>query len=181
MDKQVIHIFGASGAGTSTLGRYMAARLGFFFMDTDDYFWEPTDPPYTKKRAKPDRLDMMRRDIAAHDHVVIAGSLADWGDDLIPLFTLAVRVETETRVRIERLKQRELAHFGDRIKAGGDMYEKHREFMAWAAAYDDGGLDMRSRLKHDAWQKMLLCPLIQVDGALPPGKNFELIQKVWAT
>ncbi len=179
MNKQVIHIFGASGAGTSTMGRYIAAQMSFFFMDTDDYFWAPTDPPYTTKRSISDRLDMMRRNISEHDHVVIAGSLADWGDVLIPLFTLAVRVETETPVRIERLKQREQAHFGPRISPGGDMYQKHREFMAWATTYDDGGLDMRSRQKHDAWQKLLLWPLIRVDGALPPGKNFELIQKVW--
>ena len=49
MAKEVIHIYGASGSGTSTLGRYLGDKLGYFFMDTDDYFWLPTDPPYTKK------------------------------------------------------------------------------------------------------------------------------------
>lgn len=39
--KNVIHIFGASGAGTSTLGRKICAELGYRFMDTDDYFWLP--------------------------------------------------------------------------------------------------------------------------------------------
>ena len=34
--KQVIHIFGASGSGTSTLGRYISKKLGCFFMDTED-------------------------------------------------------------------------------------------------------------------------------------------------
>ena len=33
--KQVIHIFGASGSGTSTLGRKICEELGYFFMDTD--------------------------------------------------------------------------------------------------------------------------------------------------
>ncbi len=32
----VIHIFGASGSGTSTLGRFICEKTGFFFMDTDD-------------------------------------------------------------------------------------------------------------------------------------------------
>lgn len=36
--KNVIHIYGASGSGTSTLGRKISEELGYKFMDTDDYF-----------------------------------------------------------------------------------------------------------------------------------------------
>lgn len=49
MGKQVIHIYGASGSGTSTIGKYISNKLGFYFMDTDDYFWQATNPPYTIK------------------------------------------------------------------------------------------------------------------------------------
>lgn len=34
--KNVIHIYGASGSGTSTLGRKISDELGYKFMDTDD-------------------------------------------------------------------------------------------------------------------------------------------------
>ena len=105
--KNVIHIYGASGSGTSTLGRKISQELGYKFMDTDDYFWLPTNPQYTTKRSKAERLDLMRKDISENDNVVIAGSLVDWGDELIPLFTLAVRLVTDTEVRIERLEKRE--------------------------------------------------------------------------
>ena len=27
----------------------ISVKTRVFFMDTDDYFWEQTDPPYTKK------------------------------------------------------------------------------------------------------------------------------------
>lgn len=47
--KNVIHIYGASGSGTSTLGRKISEELGYKFMDTDDYFWLPTNPKYTTK------------------------------------------------------------------------------------------------------------------------------------
>ncbi|HBZ78338.1 MAG TPA: hypothetical protein DEO39_06515 [Clostridiales bacterium] len=107
--KQVIHIFGASGAGTSTLGKKICDELGYFFMDTDDYFWEPTDPKYTVKRSFEERLRLMKEDIEKHDQIVISGSLVDWGDELIPLFTLAIRLVTDTDVRIERLRKREKA------------------------------------------------------------------------
>ena len=59
---------------------------------------------------------MMKKDIAKWKKVVIAGSLVDWGDELAPLFTLAIRMETDTEVRIERLKKREKEHFGKRIE-----------------------------------------------------------------
>ncbi len=80
MAKEVIHIYGASGSGTSTLGRYLGDKLGYFFMDTDDYFWLPTDPPYTKKRDKALRLEMMKHDLAQTDKAVIRSSAKhdDW-------------------------------------------------------------------------------------------------------
>lgn len=175
--KQVIHIYGASGSGTSSLGKYISKKLGYFFMDTDDYFWELTNPPFTIKRDISTRIKLMKEDIERYDNVVISGSLVDWGDELIPLFTLAIRVETDTNIRLERLKIREQEKFGSRINIGGDMYDQHIKFINWAASYDDGGIDMRSKAKHDDWQKQLVCPLILVDGSIPLAKNFELIKK----
>ncbi len=180
MEKQVIHIYGASGSGTSTIGRFICEKTGYYFMDTDDYFWEPTNPPFTIKRKIPDRIALMRKDIAKYESVVISGSLVDWGDELIPLFTLAVRVETDTAVRIERLKKRERERFGNRIDMDGDMFENHREFIDWAASYDSGGLDMRSKAKHDEWQKLLQCPQILLDGNQPAEKNFEYLAAAFA-
>lgn len=174
--KQVIHIYGASGSGTSTLGRYISEKSGYFFMDTDDYFWEPTNPPYTVKRSPSIRLQFMKEDIERHDNVVISGSLVDWGDEFIPLFTLAIRVETDTDIRLQRLNRREREKFGSRIDFGGDMYENHLEFIKWAASYDHGGMDMRSKAKHDDWQKKLICPLLFVDGNMPVSENYEIIQ-----
>ena len=44
MAKNLIHIFGASGSGTTTLAEKISRELGYFHLDTDDYFWLPTDP-----------------------------------------------------------------------------------------------------------------------------------------
>ncbi len=163
--KNVIHIYGASGSGTSTLGRKISEELGYKFMDTDDYFWLPTNPQYTTKRRKEERIVLMKKDISEADNVVISGSLNDWGDELIPLFTLAIRLVTDTEIRIERLKNRQKQKFGDRIMPGGDMYENHMEFLEWARKYDTGSVNMRSKAQHDEWQKLLLCKQIVLNGA----------------
>ena len=106
-NKSVIHIYGASGSGTTTLAKYISDKLNYLFMDTDDYFWLPTNPPYSKRRDTDERIKMMKNDIAMSDRIVISGSLVDWGDELIPLFSLAIRLVTETDIRIERLRERE--------------------------------------------------------------------------
>lgn len=175
MRKTVIHLFGAAGSGTSTIGRALSESMDAFFMDTDDYFWEKTDPPFTVKRAIPERLESLQKDVDGHDRVVLAGSLSGWGDPLIPRFTLAVRVETAAALRLERLRRRERGRFGSRIEPGGDMFETHQKFLAWAAAYEEGGPEMRSRRMHDEWQKRLSCPLIAVDGGLPVELSVEKI------
>ena len=177
MPKHVIHIFGASGSGTSTLGKKICHELGYKFMDTDDYFWLPTNPKFTTKRNVEERLAMMRNDILNSDDVVISGSLVDWGDELIPLFTMAVRLQTATDIRISRLKKRERAEFGQRIDVGGDMFVQHQEFLAWAKSYDTGGLTMRSKAKHDEWQKLLQCKFIELNGADDLNMNYEIVRK----
>ena len=173
--KRVIHIFGASGSGTSTLGRALAEKTGFRFMDTDDYYWLPAEPMYTLKRPIPKRLALMARDLDECSDAVLSGSLAGWGDPLIPRFTLAVRLVTPTPVRMERLKQREYARYGRRILPGGDLFEQSQAFLAWAAQYDDGLPPLRSRALHDLWQQKLSCPLLTLDGTLSLDKLAEAV------
>ena len=173
--KRVIHIFGASGSGTSTLGRALAEKTGFRFMDTDDYYWLPAEPMFTLKRPIPERLALMARDLDECSDAVLSGSLAGWGDPLIPRFTLAVRLNTPTPVRMERLKQREYARYGRRILPGGDLFEQSQAFLAWAAQYDDGLPPLRSRALHDLWQQKLSCPLLTLDGTLSLDKLAEAV------
>ena len=167
MMKHVIHIFGASGSGTSTLGRAIADRTGYVFLDSDDYLWLPTDPNYTTKRLAEERLALLERDIDASHGAVVSGSLVGWGDPLMDRFTLAVRLVVPQDIRMARLERRELNRYGDRIRPGGDMYETSQAFLAWAAAYEDGPVTMRSRTMHDLWQQKLTCPLLILDGTRP--------------
>ncbi|HIP76906.1 MAG TPA: adenylate kinase, partial [Kiloniellaceae bacterium] len=54
-----LHITGASGSGTSTLGRALSEHLGIAQFDTDDFYWQPSDPPYTVKRSAEERLRLL--------------------------------------------------------------------------------------------------------------------------
>lgn len=165
MNKNVIYIFGASGSGTTTLGAKICDELGYKLLDADDYFWSPTNPPYIQKRPKEERLKLIKNDIERFQNVVISGSIVDWGDELIPFFTLAIRIEMNQALRIERLISREKERYGSRIEFGGDMYQQHVDFLEWARKYDDGDNSVRSKQLHDDWQKQLSCEILYLDGA----------------
>src|SRR5437660_5698098 len=85
-----IHILGASGSRTTTLGWAFAACLQCPHFDTDDYFWLPTDPPFTHQRERTERQQLLMDDLTAQDAWVVSGSLGGWGDMAIPPFALAV-------------------------------------------------------------------------------------------
>lgn len=176
--KNVIHIFGASGSGTTTLGKKISEELGYSFMDTDDYFWMPTEPNFTLKRPPKERIERMKKDIDKSEKVVISGSLTDWGDVLIPYFTLAIRIEMDQNIRIERLEKREKERYGSRIEPGGDMHQQHIDLVEWAKSYDSGGMDIRSKAKHDEWQKLLSCNILYLDGVDKLDDNFAKVLKV---
>jgi adenylate kinase family enzyme len=165
-----IHVTGASGSGTTTLGKHLADVLRCAYFDTDDYYWLPTDPPFQAKREMPGRLQLLHASLNTDDDWVLSGSVVGWGDPLIPLFTTVVFVETPTEIRLGRLRQREAIRFGSHaIAPGGHLYNHHREFLNWAAAYDEGGMAIRSRALHTAWLAQLNCPVIAVHGTRPAG------------
>ena len=89
MRSRRVHITGASGTGTTTLGRALADALSIPHHDTDDYFWLPTTPSFQQKREPADRLRLVREVFAQRAEWVLSGSLTAWGDPLVPLFDLS--------------------------------------------------------------------------------------------
>jgi adenylate kinase family enzyme len=170
-----LHIFGASGSGTSTLGRALAESLGLFFVDTDDLYWQPTDPPFRKSRDRAARTALLSATLAGHSRWVISGSLCGWGDIVMHDFSLAIFIGTPTPLRIERLDKRERDRFGPRIGPGGDMHAEHGDFIQWAAGYETGPMTERSRLMHETWIKKLVCPVLRVDGSEPVERLFRQV------
>jgi adenylate kinase family enzyme len=162
-----IHITGASGTGTTTLGRALAAELNCPHFDTDDYFWQPTDPPYQQKRDLEERSRLLLADLEAHPRWVLSGSIGSWGDFAIPLFNLVIFLRIPTELRLERLARREYADFGDAILPGGTMHQIYTEFMEWAARYDTAGLEQRSLKTHEQWLDQLPCPILRLEGDMP--------------
>src|SRR5882757_7648605 len=178
MKSRRIHITGASGAGVTTLGRALAGALAIPHHDTDDYFWQPTSPPYQHNREKVDRLRLMQEMFLGRAEWVLSGSLDGWGDPLIAHFNLVVFLQTAQTFRLNRLRAREATRFGaDAVAPGGWRHQEMEDFIEWASRYDAGDLTIRSLQKHQAWLAALPCPVLRLDGARPLA---ELVTKVAA-
>ncbi|SEO23428.1 Adenylate kinase [Rhodospirillales bacterium URHD0017] len=162
-----LHILGASGAGTTTLGAALADRLACPHIDADSLFWLPTEPPFTTKRPKDDRQALLLRLLPAAGRWVFSGSAPEWATPIEPFYDLVVFLRLDPKVRVERLRRREAARYGNRIEAGGDMAAASAAFLAWAEAYDVAGAEQRSLSGHETWLATLKVPVLRLDSAMP--------------
>lgn len=149
-----ILVIGASGSGTTTLGREIAAQLDYDFVDADDAYWVPTEPLYSVKRSSHERRRLMLEGLETERGVVVAGSVVGWGEAIEDAFDWIVFLMAAARIRIERLRQREIRERGAADPA----------FLTWAAGYDEGGLETRSLATHEQWLSQRRCPVLRIDG-----------------
>lgn len=168
MTARRLHILGASGTGTSTLGRAMTDAWSVPFHDTDDYFWQPTEPPYVQPRPVDQRLELMAAMFLPRQAWVLSGSLMGWGEPVLPKLDLVVFLTLDPETRLTRLRQREARRYGaEAVAPGGAYHTSFTAFMTWAAGYDDPGFQGRNLVRHRMWLRQINCPVLELDAALP--------------
>jgi hypothetical protein len=107
---------------------------------------------------------------------VLSGSLCGWGDIFIPLFDVVVFLWVPPHIRLARLQERERQRYGDNaIAPGGPLHTSYTAFMAWAAAYEHGDLQMRSRQRHEQWLHALPCPVLRLEGPQPVAESLARV------
>ena len=179
-----ISITGASGSGCTTLGAALADKLGARCIDTDDLYWTQTEPPYQVKRDLQEATTLLQLAVAEaveeNAGFVAAGTLENWAAPLTPEVERTVFIDTPDAIRMQRLRNREVIRFGDRILSGGDMHETSREFLTWASRYEFNDRPGRSRVRQEAWLKTLPCRVIRLDGSRPVAELVEMLVSSWA-
>ena len=158
MSSLKVHIVGASGSGTTTLACALAPALGAIALDSDDYFWLPTQPPFRDRRDRALRHQLVMADLARHPRALLSGAIIGWGDDLEHAFDLVVFLSLPHDLRVRRLRDRELARYG-RI---------NEPFIAWAAGYDGNPptSPTRNRCRQHEWLSERRCPVLRLEGDL---------------
>ena len=175
-----VHIVGASGSGTTTLAAALAARLGCPHLDSDAYFWLPSDPPFQHIREREARVALLRADLEKPGGWALSGSLFGWGDVFIPLFDLVVFLYIPADLRMARLRAREITRYGEAaISPGGAMHAGSTAFLQWAAGYDESDLEEGSEYRclrvHNAWLAALPGPVLRLEGAATVEANLARV------
>ena len=164
-----IIICGMNGSGKSTLGHALAEHLGWRFIDNEDLYFPKIDPahPYAVERTQAEVEALLLYELRRDERFVFAAVRGNYGVDMLSYYKAAVLVEVPREIRLQRVKARSYAKFGERMMPGGDLYESEKRFYELIAARPD---DYASR-----WLEGMEMPALRVDGTRPVGENAALI------
>ncbi|MDX1775458.1 MAG: hypothetical protein R3297_02645 [Desulfobulbales bacterium] len=172
---QRVHILGATGSGTTTLGAAVAEKIDYAHFDNDNYFFESKNNLFTVPRRPVMRDSMLDYDLRSTPAWVLSGAVCGWGDFIMRYFDLVVFLKVPLAQRMQRIKARE-EKLGRKIDdPRHPRYRKYQNFIKWASAYETGGNDMRSLAQHEEWLQKLACPVLRIEGDSPLAENMQRV------
>ncbi len=167
-----ILICGLNGTGKSTLGKALADRIGFEFIDNEDLFFPKNDSSYefASSRGKDEVITLLENRISRNDRFVFAAVKGDYGDQLIRALSHIILLEVPKSIRSVRVRERSYQKFGERIMPGGDLFNKESKWFSI--------VDCRPDDYVTSWLETVDCPVIRVDGTLPIERNVEYLMAI---
>lgn len=164
-----IAIVGLNGSGKTTLGRALAERLGYFRIDVEDYYF-PTAGAFDTPRDRDEVERLMLSDIKKYGSFVLSAVCADFAS-IEEYYSLVVYLEAPKELRMNRIRQRSVDRFGERVLPSGDLYESEENFFAFAAK--------RTPEKIENWLQKCTCPVLRIDSTKPVSELVGAISRVY--
>ncbi|MBP5727277.1 MAG: AAA family ATPase [Clostridia bacterium] len=167
-----ILICGLNGTGKSTLGRLLADRMRYEFIDNEDLFFPKADPSYTfsSPRSEEDVIRLLEEKISENNRFIFAAVRGNYGDRLIASLDYIVLIEVPKQIRSKRVRDRSYQKFGDRILPGGDLYDRESKWFSLT--------DSRPDAYVTDWLETVHCPVVRIDGTLPAEENADYLVSV---
>ncbi len=164
-----IIVCGLNGSGKSTVGKALAKKLHFHFIDNEDLYFPKTDPDYVyaNPRSREEVERLLRSEIRAHENFVFASVKGDYGENIYPFFQYVVLIDVPKDIRIQRVRDRSFQKFGERILKGGDLHEQEEKFFDL--------IKSRSENTVEEWVQSLKCPVLRIDGTKSVKENVDFI------
>ena len=157
----IIHVMGASGSGTSTIGEFLGNALGFDVIESDFYKWEQTVPEFQIMRPIEESNALLMERINSSKNLVITGSLHS-NPITHKHINLIIYLQCPTWIRIRRIKKRDVEVGRNSLEAEGEVKENFLWFLNFAKNYDKLGTDMRSKASQEMVIKSCNAPVIRI-------------------
>lgn len=166
-----IIICGLNGTGKSTLGKALAEKMHFHFIDIENLYFPKTDPNYiyASPRTRKEVEKLLLHEIKAHKNFILASVKGDYGEDIYSLIQHVILLDVPKDIRLKRVKKRSFQKFGDRMLPGGDLYEQEENFFRFVESRDENIVE--------EWAKSLSCTVIRIDGTKSIDENTNFIME----
>ena len=185
-----IALVGLNGSGKSTLGHALAKELCYFEIDVEDYYFPEQSEsrqaalegkydiecsylgeiPYSEARDKKEVNQAIARTIASHEKYILCGVTLNWSEEILSTIKKVFWLKVNSDERVMRVRNREEKRWGERVLAGGDMYEQQDSFRNLI-----GGLSEQKVLDS---LRNLSCEVVELDGTLPVSTNVQVIKEI---
>lgn len=157
-------VCGLNGAGKSSFGQRLARETGLDFLDIEDLYFpdRKTGESYPPARSRKDVEKALETRLRKPGDFILASVKADYGrfsDSIHGVILLNV----PQNIRLARIRQRSFDKFGQRMLPGGDLHDSEEAFFSMCAG--------RKNCFVEDWIATLSCPVLRLDGTLPPEKN----------
>ena len=164
-----ILICGLNGAGKSTIGKMLADRMGYEFIDNEDLWFPKTETSYlfSGPRSEEEVIRILEKRISGDHRFIFAAVKGNYGDRLIASLDHIILVEVPKQIRGQRVRDRSYQQFGDRILPGGDLHEKEEKWFSLTDGRPDAYVT--------DWLETVDCPVIRIDGTRPAEENVEYL------
>ena len=160
---------GLNGTGKSTLGKALAEKLHFHFIDIENLYFPKTNPNkiYASPRTRKEVEKLLLHEIKTHKNFILASVKGDYGEVIYSLIQYAILLDVPKNIRLQRVKKRSFQKFGKRMLSGGDLFEQEEKFFRF--------VESRNESTVEEWVKSLKCPVMRIDGTKPIDENTDFI------
>ena len=167
-----ILLCGLNGVGKSSIGRMLAKRMSYQFIDNEDLYFPKNDKLYmfSNPRSKEEVIHILEEKISKEDKFIFAAVKGNYGEKFLAQIDYVILVDVPKKIRMDRVKMRSAQKFGDRILADGDLAEKEN---AWFSL-----VNSRPENYVTEWLEMVKCPIIRIDGTLPIEENVDYLLSI---
>ena len=167
-----ILLCGLNGVGKSTIGKILAERMSYQFIDNEELYFPKTDKAYefANPRSKDEVIRILEEKIKNNDKFIFAAVKGDYGEKFLEKIDNVVLIEVPKETRMERVKMRSAKKFGDRICDNGDLEQKEN---SWFEKVNSRPEDFVTK-----WLENVTCPIIRIDGSAKVEENVSFLLSV---